>query len=192
MYAVLNKFLTLFHHLTLPGIGNLRVEQKPAQIDIANRSVYKPAPKIIFSNEELPADRQFFHFLSQELHIDEVQAIRRFTDFATQLQADIKANGVINLKGLGTLKKQNGNTLAFEQSMIPEYFPVLTAERIVRKNATHTVMVGETEKTSDEMHAVLEEEAVVNEDRWWIPAIILAVIGIAALIYYYNVLHGHF
>ena len=193
MYYVLNKFLSLQHHLSLPGIGNFTVETKPAYIDIANREIEPGISQINFSNEQLPADKLFFHFLTQELNIDEVQAIRRFTDFIAHLQTDIKDGKEIFFKGLGKLKKQSPSTLYFEPEPITKCLPALPAERIIRKNITHTVMVGEAEKTSDEMHAALQEEkAVIVEDRWWIPAIILGLIGIAALIYYYNVLHHHF
>jgi hypothetical protein len=51
-------------------------------------------------------------------------------------------------------------------------------------------MVGEQEKTSDEMHNVLHtEEKIFHEERWWIPAAILALIGILGVAYYYFVLH---
>ncbi len=189
MYNVLKKFLSLYHHLALLGIGNFNVEEIPASIDIANRCIHPPAFKINFSDEKLAADKTFFHFAAQELNIDEVQAIRSFTDFTAQLQQDIKEDKPVVLNNIGRLYKQSADKLKFEVDAMPEYLPVLTAERVIRKNATHTIMVGEDEKTSDEMHAALNEEEVAEVDRWWIPAIVLGLIGIAALIYYYNVLH---
>lgn len=189
MYHTLKKFLILHHHLALPGIGNFSVEKLSARIDITNRTITPPVTKINFSNEKLPADKLFIHFLAQELKVDEPQAISHFTDFTTRLQSNIKEDKQVVIKGFGKLKKRSFDTLDFEPEEMPAYFPVLTAERVIRKNATHTVMVGEDEKTSDEMQVVLQEEATVVQDRWWIPAIILGVIGISALIYYYNILH---
>ena len=189
MYPVLKKFLALYHHLVLPGIGNFSIEKIPASLDIANRCINPPVAKINFSDDKLPADKFFFHFLAQELNIDEVQAIRNFTDFNTQLQSDIREDKIVVFKNFGKLYKHSSGKINFEADVMPVYLPVLSAERVIRKNATHTVMVGENEKTSVEMHAALNEENVVEVDRWWIPAIVLGLIGIAALVYYYNVLH---
>ncbi len=192
MYPVFKKFLALHHHLSLPGIGNFSVQEMPASIDIANRSVEPPVSKISFSGDKLPADKFFFHFLAQELNVDEVQAIRNFTDFTAQLQSDINDHKTIAFKNFGNLCKQSSGEIHFEPKAMPEYLPVIISERVIRKNTTHTVMVGEDEKTSVEMHAALQEEEVAEVDRWWIPAIVLGLIGIAALIYYYNVLHHYF
>ena len=50
------------------------------------------------------------------------------------------------------------------------------------------------EKTSVEMQHQIElqteeDTAIVAKEKWWISAIILAVIGVAALVYYYAVIN---
>lgn len=190
MYNAVRKFLALHHHLTLPGIGNFTLETVPAQIDIANRVVLPSATEIKFSNEKLPAEKIFYNFLARELKTDEIQAVRWFTDFTAQLQTDIQNDKPIVLRGIGELKKQTSNVIVFQPETLPEYYPALTAERVIRKNATHIIKVGEEEKTSAEMQTALQaKEIIVREERWWIPAAIMAVIGIAAIVYYYLVLH---
>lgn len=190
MFNTLRKFLALHHHLALPGIGNFSVEKGPAQIDIANRIITPPFAHITFSNEKMPPEKTFFNFLAQDLNTDEVQALSAFTDFTAQLQLDIEKDKPISLKGIGTLRKQSPDGLLFQSESIPEYFPGLTAERVIRKNATHSVRVGEDERTSVEMHTALHnKEKIIREERWWIPAAILAVLGIIGIAYYYLVLH---
>ena len=190
MFHVLKKYLALYNHLDLDGIGNLNVEVIPAQIDIANRTIQPPESFIQFNKNNTQPDKIFLRFLEKELNIDETHAVKNMTNFTTQLQTNIKENNQVVFEGFGKLKKQSTDTLTFEMDEMPVYYPSIVAERIIRKNATHTVRVGEDEKTSDEMQLALQhEEEVILEDRWWIPAIILGLIGIAALIYYYNVLH---
>lgn len=191
MYKAVRKFLMLHHHLALQGIGNFRVETIPTQIDIANRVIQPSSLKIKFSEEKLPAEKFFFNFLSQELNITEVQAVLRFTDFTTQLLSDLLEDKPVVLKGIGELNKQSSNEINFQPEQMPEYYPAITAERVIRQNATHTIKVGEQEKTSVEMQYVLQdEEEFVREERWWIPAVIFAFIGIAGIFYYYFVLHS--
>ena len=190
MYKAVRKFLALNHHLALPGIGNFTVEKAPAQIDIANRIIIPPTTLVKFNNEKLPAEKFFYNFLAHELDLDEAQAVRQFTDFTTQLQSDLQDGKPVVLRGIGELRKQTTNVLNFQPGILPQYYPVLIAERVIRKNATHTIRVGEQEKTSDEMQTALHvKEKTVHEEKWWIPAAILAVIGILGIAYYYLVLH---
>jgi len=185
MYRALQKFLALYNHLSVPGIGNFSVETIPAHVDFTNRSISSSHKKISFNNDKLPPEKKFYNFIARELDIDEVQAIVKFTDFTDDLQHKLTLNNSIDLKGIGTLTKQSAQVLTFQSIEIPEYFPPLTAERIIRKNTAHTVRVGEDEKTSDEMIGVLQQSKTIKKDRWWVAATILAVIGIAAIVYYY-------
>src|SRR4051812_23737612 len=106
MYKALQKFLALNNHLSIPGIGNFLVETIPAQIDFTNRSVSPSNKKVVFSNDKLPAEKKFYDFLARELHIDEVQAIVKFTDFTDALQHSLMLNSSVDLNGIGTLTKQ--------------------------------------------------------------------------------------
>jgi nucleoid DNA-binding protein len=189
MYNAVKKFLALYHHLTLSGIGNFSVETAPSNIDFTNRSITSSHNKIVFSNDNLPAEKRFYKFISQELNIDEMQAEQGFADFTAQLQNNLNTENNIYLKDIGTLTKQSPDVIIFQSEDMPEYFPALTAERIIRKNVTHTVRVGEDEKTSDEMHTALHQPKKIKKERWWIAATILAVIGVAAIIFYYAT-HG--
>jgi nucleoid DNA-binding protein len=185
MYSAILKFLALHKHLSLPGIGYFNIEIKPAQIDFANRSITHAQNSIVFNNTKLPAEKKFFEFLSGELNIDEVQVIRNFTNFNSKLQDDLNSNNSLYFKGIGTLTKQTSNVLAFQPEPVPEYFPVITAERVIRKNATHTIRVGEDEKTSEEMQTSLHQPKQIKKERWWIAATVLAALGIAAIAFYY-------
>ena len=190
MYNAVKKFLALYHHLSLPGIGNFKVTCASAQLGIADRNIIPSIITINFSTENLPAEKIFYSFLSNELSVDEAQAVRRFTYFIDDVKSDLLSKKEVVLKGIGKLVKTSGEEISFYADELPVYYPILSAERVIRKNATHTVMVGEQEKTSVEMHTrFATKEKIVRAERWWIPALILAVIGIAAIVIYYAVLH---
>ena len=186
MYSVIRKFLALHHHLSLPGIGNFNVELQPAQIDFADHRILPSKNKIVFSNNTIPAEKNFFEFISHELNIDEVHAIRNFTNFTARLKDELNEKHNIYFKGVGTLTKQSANVIAFQPDEFPSYFPEFTIERVIRKNETHTVKVGEDERSSEEMYAALHEPQQVRKEKWWIAASILAIIGIAAIVFYYT------
>ena len=165
MYNAIRKFFALHHHLSLPGIGSFLVETQPAKIEFANRSISSAKNSIVFNNDKLPPEKQFYEFLSNELKIDELQAVRSFTDYTTRLHDDLNKNHTLYFKGIGTLTRQTSHAINFQPEEMPDYFPTLTAERVIRKNASHTVRVGEDEKTSEEMHSVLHQPKKARKER---------------------------
>jgi hypothetical protein len=185
MYNIVRKFFALHHRISLPGIGNFSVETTPACIDFTDRSISSSQNKIVFSNEFLPVDKKFCRFVSEELNVDEPAALQNFTSFSAHLQHDLDNNNNIYIKGIGRLIKQTESEFVFEPEEFGEYFTPLVAERVIRKNAIHTIRVGEDEKTAEEMHTVLQQPFKIKKEKWWIAAIILAVIGVAAISFYY-------
>lgn len=182
--AAIKKFLFLHHHVSLPGIGSFSIEKKPARINVTDRVIEPPSSVIRFSNENSPAEKIFYNFLAHELNIDELQAVRTFTDFNIHLQSDIKQNKSVEFSGIGSLHADD-ETLTFVPEKLPNYYPPIAAERVIRKNVSHVIKVGEEEKTSEEMQTVLQQEEIVHKDRWWIPAAILGAVGIVAIVVYY-------
>ncbi len=189
MYNAVKKFFALHHHLVLPGIGNFLVEKEPAEIDFINRRVTPLQHNIAFNNDKRQPEEKFFHFLSGELNTDHLQAKHYFAGFIEKLRDQLDQKNSIYFKGIGTLTKQAQNLVAFQPEVLPEYFPVLTAERVIRKNVVHSVRVGEEQKTSHEMHSALQNTAILKKEKWWIAATVLGAIGIAAIIFYYAVLN---
>ena len=190
MLNEVKKYLALYQHLALPGIGNFYIEIKPAQIDFVNRSITSKKNKIVFNDDNQEPGNSFYNFISNELNTDEAAAKLAFNSFTSKLHDELNTQKIIYLEGIGTLKKENSTVVEFEPELIPAYFPELAAERIIRKNAAHTVRVGEDEKTSDEMHVALNQSKTITKERWWIAASILALIGIAAIIFYYIAYNG--
>ena len=67
-----------------------------------------------------------------------------------------------------------------------EVFPV-HAEKIVRENAAHTMLVGDKETNTMEMTEYFQEEEHSGKGKVWIIALVIAIIAIAVLfIRFYN------
>lgn len=185
MRNVLYNYLILNNRLAIPGVGVFTVEQVPARLDFVNKTLLAPLSVIRFSLENInAADRQFYQFLARTLRVDETTAIRRFNDFAFDLKNDLATTGHAELPGIGKLIKAFSNTYTFHaENMDEEFFPEISVERVIREKTSHTILVGEAEKTSDEMLEILSDRSASN--RWWIYAIILGVLGIGLITYYY-------
>lgn len=188
MYNELLKFFALHHQLALPGIGSFTVETKAAVIDFTSRQINASKTVIVFNNEAVQPAKAFYDFLSAELNANHEKAVAVFADFTGKLKAELNSDKPVYFKGIGSLIKKAPGEFLFEAAPKPEWFPELAAEKVIRKNTIHTIMVGEEEKTSDEMQAVLAQTATGKKDKWWIAAAVLGAVGIAAIVVYYTFL----
>jgi hypothetical protein len=81
-------------------------------------------------------------------------------------------------------KNEFGGDISFETYHAPfEFFTAVTAERVIRPDARHSILVGDQEKTNYEMSELLGD---VHKEResWWIYAIIIAAIALLVLFFH--------
>jgi nucleoid DNA-binding protein len=183
MQQYIQKYFALNRSVTLPGIGSFSVETQNAKLDFIDKTLYAPVYKICYNKYDAP-DEKFYRFLSRETGVEENNAAEDLKNFSDSLKEQLKKDHSITLPGIGTLKK---NALHYDfvaENAVQKYFPTITAERIIRQNAEHTVKVGEDERTSTQMHEHFQQKKV-KEDNWFVHALILGAIGIAAIAIYY-------
>lgn len=190
MTNLLYKYLIIHKQVALPGVGVFKIVRQPAKHDIANKVIEPPVLNIDFKSHTSTHNENFVKFVSKEKGIDKAAATEHFNDFAERLQEDMNAHKPVDLAGVGTLRKNANGEITFEPAhILANYFPPAIAEPVIREKASYDIRVGETQRTSSQMHEALHDEPEteqVRKDYWWIYAILLAVIGIAAIVYYYQ------
>ncbi len=188
MYPLVYKYLVLNRKVSVPGIGNFLIASTPAHFVDENK-LQPPVSHIQFRSETALADRAFYEFVAHEMHIDEIDAIKSFHEFAYELKGNASYADGLQFPGIGTLKKQPNGSFAFEEekASIELYSPLSIAvtapvEKIVA-NEIHTI---EPDFSNVELEAV--DAAEQPKDLWWVYAIIIGLVGVAAIIYYYAML----
>lgn len=189
--------------MVIPGIGSFTVEHIPGRLDFLNKQLHSPMSVIRFSMDKnaIP-EKSVYEFLAEDMAVSEIEAIKQFNDLSFYLKDELSKGREGVLPGIGRLKKEFGESYSFtpEQS-VKQYFPDTVAERVVRKDATHDVKVGENVRSSKEMKQQLQKEeepaetgvtssrssAEPQHDKWWLYATILAIVALIALIYYFKV-----
>lgn len=178
MLRELYKYLVLNDHVGIPGVGSFTVEKKPATFD--GTSFNPPLQQLKFEPGTALTDKSFYYFLAHEKNISEVDAVRGFQDFAYRLRNNIQQHSFVELTGLGTFRKDHSGTITFEPNLSNDYFtPVTPKEVTIAKHDDAPETPGET--VTEEY---LEDE-VVERDRWWIWATVLAILALAAIGYFY-------
>ena len=188
MFNILYKYLILNKQVNIPGIGHFQVEQLPTRLDSAARLIHSPLPTIKFSDAASTADKRFFQFVSRELNIQEWETIRRFHDFSFKLKSDVNTFKSIELPGMGLLMKNHLGELSFEPAnVLSDYFPDVSTANNLHPHPAMNPIEGESVTTGFTVEENPAEAAVLKKDRWWIAAIVMGVLGIAAIAYYYYI-----
>jgi len=185
MYGELHQYLILHKQLNVPGIGTFQVERKPADVDVAGKMIYPPAYTIALHHSNATPSKKIFTWLAAELNISEYDALARFNDFAFDVRNKIMAGEKLLWNGIGILSKGMAGEIRFEASLkgISIGEPV-AANKVIRDDAEHRIMVGEQEKTSTEM---LEWLNPVQRKRsyWWVLSLLIGLLAIAFITWHF-------
>ena len=189
MFQLFYRYLILNKRASVPGVGVFYIERQPAKLDFANKVFVSPSFQIGFKPEPSLNDNRMYTFISLEQKIAEAEAVNGYYKFANSLKEKLFEQGTAELPGMGVLSQNAEGALYFKAaSQINHYFPPVSAERVVRENTEHHILVGEKSRTNIEMQEMLVEDVQERshaKDYWWIFAIALGIIGIAAIVYYY-------
>jgi len=184
MYGELYQYLVLHKQLNIPGIGTFQVERKSADIDFVGKIVNPPAYTIALHHGNATPSKKVFNWLSDVFNISERDALSRFNDFAFELRDKVMSGDKLQWDGIGTLSKGLAGEIRFDASLkgmsIGE---PISANKVIRENAEHTVRVGEDQKTSKEMIEWLSA-AEEKKSYWWAAALIIGLLAFVFIAWY--------
>lgn len=190
MYAILNKYLFLNKSIPVSGLGTICLENIPATVDASTRTVQPPSFRYRFDKFYDSPDKNLFAFLSAQQNISDYEALRQYNDFAYALRDRLNYFREAQWEGLGTLKKDDMGDILFESLVSSPFFlqPV-PAEKVVRSNAKHMMLVGDRQRSNREMSDWLAEEPIHGNRLWWLVAL-LGGIAAALLMMIHFSSHG--
>lgn len=187
MIEVLNSYLVQHKSLSIPGLGTIYVERKPAQSDFINKQIIAPSYHYRFDRYFDAPDKDFFTYVAAQKEIADYEAIRWYNEWAYELRNQIRTQQEVRWEHVGILKTDVTGEVIFEaQQNLVSYLQPVPAERVVRTNAQHTMLVGDKEVTNKDMTDYLNEETVyVEKESWWIYALILATIAVVVIFFHF-------
>ena len=180
MYTILNRYLFLHKSIPIPGLGTICMESQAATIDASTRTIHPPVYRFRFDKFSDSPDKDLFAYLSAQQKISDYEALRQYNDFAYSLRDRLNYFREAPWEGLGILKKDDMGDIHFESSILnPSFLQPVPAEKVVRTNAKHMLLVGDRERSSREMSDWFAEEPIHGNRLWWLVALIG---GIAAAV----------
>jgi hypothetical protein len=156
-------------YCVLPGIGKLTLVTTPAETDFVNAQINAPTQAIIFSAEDKGTSV-----------FNELSAV------SEHLKMMLDSKKTVLLNGIGTFSKDDNGNIHFTAIQINQSLTTpVKVERVIHEHSEHTMLVGDKETTNVVMTEYFSD-APAKKDRWWIGAIIIAVIAIVILIIHFS------
>lgn len=183
MFHILYKYLILKKQLNIPGIGQFVIVQLPSRFDYTSNIIHAPVSIVQFNNTISSADKTFFDFITTELQTAQGEAIRQFHDFSYKLNNQVNTQNRLQLPGMGLITKNNNDQLSFEPlPMMQNYFPDISLGNFSSTENAERVRVPQGPTA---ISIKSDTAPTYKKERWWIAAIILGILGMAAIAYYY-------
>lgn len=174
-----------YKRVCIPGIGTFEIVQQSPQLDVADKTILPPVfITRHFSTDDIP-EHQFL-FLSA-LGFGQENLMQELFSFGERLRKRIQ-NSPFYWKGFGTLQY---NATGF--SFLPDEIRLdglqsVTANKVLRENVQHNMLVGDQEMTSRQVTDVLSQ--VEYKRPWFIIVgwilLLLAIITVVIFLYLNN------
>lgn len=189
MIDILNQYLFQHSGINVPGLGTIFIEKTPAKSDFVNRQFFPPEFIFRFDKYYDTPDKDFFTYLSSGMSIPDYEAIQEYNQFAQEFRSKIKLEDKAIWKDVGMFIKNSSGDIEFQQLPVYQhlYEPVI-AERVLRSDTSHAILVGDREKTNFEMTELLSEDnqqKVVKKQVWPLYAIILFAVALIFLMFHF-------
>ena len=182
-FQVLNAYLFQHRSISIPGLGTIYLETFPANVDVADRTILPPVYRFRFDKYSDSPDREFFAYIANQRNVLDYEAIKWYNEFSTNLRNRIRSEEKVEWEGVGMLSKDEGGNVTFEPTSATRFMRPTPAIRVNRQNSQHTLLVGDQERTNVEMNELLHDDEGAGRKKrtWWIIALVLAVLALAAL-----------
>lgn len=180
MLSSLTSYLIQNRQVFIPHIGKFELYYKPATLDFANRLIYPPVNEVRFS-EKGSLQQDQLSFLKEDLQTDIASLEEKLKTFGQSLRTSITYSS-FDWQGLGELKYINDQLVFHPHD--ESYFQPVPANKVIRENAHHSVLVGEKEMHSGDTSYINPETKVISPSIPVIIGWIIAVLAIAFIGYY--------
>jgi hypothetical protein len=180
--ALVTKYLLRYRRVCIPNVGTFEIVAQSPQLDVADKRITSPVYFTRHIQDDSVPDHQFLFLSSGGTNEKDLQ--HELYSFGERLKRQIQ-NSPFHWKGFGTLRYQSSAVLFEPDEIRLDSLQSLPAEKIIRQNVQHNMLVGDQEMTSQQVTEVLGR--VEYKRPWYIILgwTLLIVSAVAIIIYLY-------
>ena len=188
MQELITSFIIQSKECRLKGIGRFERIIHPAESDIANKQLIPPKEEKTFKSREERISDELIRYVSNKNHISMEDALEQLQEWCAETKAKLTRGDEIILASLGSLKANQSGSISFQAFRPAPFYGPVPVERVVHKNSTHHVLVGDRETNSSVMNQFYQDEKEsedVKSNSWKVVSMVLGAIGLILLIFYF-------
>lgn len=177
MFDLLYKYFCIHQSVAIQGVGVLNMKRTPPQVDIENNLILPPQYQVIFESEnEIEVQNDFVNFISIHDNVERAVAKEKTIAFFDTIKLSLEEGRKVHFSGLGLLWKNGESNLHWNAEFHTNHLfqPVDALPESINEDDNTTAVTDEE---------VLNEKATTG--KWWIVALIIALLSIGAIITYY-------
>lgn len=182
VFKQLTNYLLQYRQVSIPSVGTIRLVRQPAQLDVAAKLITPPSYRTEIRSDDVIPEHQLA-YLSAALQEEKVQVLDKLADLGQHLQRKVSESG-FEWKGIGWIGGSVDAT-----AITPALLQPIPAERVMRQDAEHNVLVGDQEMTYTQMAGKKEEIVAAADSKpslsiivGWV-LLLLAILFIVFLLY---------
>ena len=185
MLALVTKYLLRYKRVAIPNVGTFEIVARSPQLDVADKQLSSPVYLTRHNQDDYVPDHQFRFFAHDG--IDEKELRNQLYSFGERLRRQAQ-NSPFHWKGLGTLRFTSSTMLFEPDEILLDTLQPIVAEKVIRQNVQHNMLVGDREMNSQQVTEVLTR---VEYKRPWFMIfswvlLIAAVVAIVIYLYMQN------
>jgi len=190
MLEVLHQYLIQNKSLSLPGLGTLQLQHIPAISNFSDHLILPPMHKVIFDDMQDTPGKSLFPYVASKMGIEEWEAIKKINDFAYELKNRLKEKKSFEWHKIGILSYDDaGNIILDSQTISYNFMQPVPAVRVIRADASHLILRGDTEVSGSFLPANIPDEIALSGKnvfhKWWFWAAVFAIASFLLLAFHF-------
>jgi len=186
MQSIITSYIIQKRECSLPHLGSLKFIRHHAVLDIADKQLSPPAEEIVFNESSDQLSPTLTEYVSSVENISTNEAEEKINTWCLNQRMILDNNGELVFESLGTIRTDASGKIFFKKKKGIIFYEPVKAEPVIRKDAEHTVLVGDKETTSSAMNEFYREEVPQEKDKWRIIALVAGIAAILILIFYFS------
>ncbi|RXK58136.1 hypothetical protein ESA94_19180 [Lacibacter luteus] len=181
MVELVAQYLTFKKQVSIKGIGTFSIEELPARLDFPNRLLHAPEHILHFDSKGSD-DVLFEQWVQKQNGISQQEVKEQLQHLSDSFHRTLSDKTELTWEKVGQFSKKD-QQIYFVSAFEAVKRPPVTAEKIIRKNAQHSIRVGEQEKTNVEMEELLYSRSRKTLNFWWVLALVLFLIALVTILF---------
>jgi nucleoid DNA-binding protein len=185
MVELIARYLSFQKQVSIKDVGTFSVEELPARLDFPNRLLHAPE-HILHFNTKWSEDELFEQWAQKQLGLSQKEIKEQLQNLSAEFQRTLSEKSELTWNGIGQFSISDQQQIVFTSALETVKLPPVTAEKVIRKNAQHSLRVGEQEKTNVEMEELLQKQSRKTLNLWWLLALALFLTAFLAILFIAN------